>query len=709
MTARKEWFGPRDLIGLPGLPETERGVRMLADKTWRAGEPWHPERNPQGRYRRRQGRGGGWEYHFSLLPATAQAKLMVAAEAPKADRQTVKAAIGRGAAWEHFERCTDKKKAVARERLAVLEEVETLRLGGMSKDVAAMMVANRRKIGVSTIHAWFGRVAGKDRCDWLPYLVDHRAGRTKTEEVSAEAWEMLKADYLRPERPRFAECYRRVALAAAEHGWTLPSERTLQRRLEREIAKPVIVLAREGVEALKRMYPAQERDRSVFHALEAVNADGHRFDVWVEFPDGEIARPCMTAIQDVYSGAVLAWRIDKTENSSAFRLAIGDLIEGYGIPDHCWLDNGRNFAAKWMTGGIANRYRFKVREEEPLGLLTQLGIEVHWTTPYSGQSKPIERAFRDFAGAIARHPALDGAWTGNSPVNKPENYRSKTVPLERFLEVLSEGIAEHNMRPGRRSATAQGRSLLETFRESYEQAPIRKATAEQRRLWLLAAEGVTASGRDGAVKLLGNRFWADFLALHTGQKLVVRFDPEQLLDGVHVYALDGRYLGHAACIEAAGFNDVAAARAHGRARRQWLKAQKAMLEAQRKLRPEEVAALVPTIEPPPPPVADVVRLARPAQDLRPRVEAPPETAEESARREALVTELRRPEPQTPRDEKRDRYARAKRIAADLAAGRPVDERERKWVEAYRGTAEFRALRALEEDFGETATADTASA
>lgn len=698
----REWYTPAELAELkfPGLPDTERGIRKQADRSWRGGDPWHAEHNPMGRYRRRQGRGGGWEYHISLLPATAQAKLVVAASVPAAQdpRKAAKADIARGAAWEHYERCTDKKKAVARDRLTILEAVETLRLGGVSKDVAVITVGAQRKVGVSTIHGWFQKVAGKDRADWLPYLIDQRAGRSVTEDCTPDAWEMLKGDYLRAERPTFESCYRRVARAAADHGWTIPSERTLQRKLEREIAKPVIVLARQGLDALKQMYPPQERDRSVFHALEAVNADGHRWDVWVTWPDGEVSRPCMTAIQDLYSGMMLSWRIDKSENWGAFRLAFADLVEGYGIPDHAWLDNGRNFAAKWMTGGIANRYRFKVREEEPVGILTQLGVEVHWTTPYSGQSKPIERMFRDFCDTIAKHPALAGAWTGNTPLNKPENYRSKAIDLDVFSAIVAEGIAEHNARPGRKATCCAGRSFAETFRESYERSPIQKATEEQRRLWLLAAEGVKASGRDGALKLMGNRFWADFLALHTGQPLVVRFDPEALADGVHVYRLDGSYLGYAACNEATGFNDVTAAREHGKARRQWLKAQRAMLDAERKLNPAQVAALLPTVEPPAPPVADVVKLARPAVDLRPTLQAAPERPEEAVRREALVAEFKRPSTVVESDPATVRFERALRAERQIAAGEPVAEAERAWVERYRDTPEYRARRRVAEDF-----------
>ena len=59
----------------------------------------------------------------------------------------------------------------------------------------------------------------------------------------------------------------------------------------------------------------------------------------------------MVAFQDLYSGKMVAWRVDRTENSNCVRLAFGDLVERHGIPEYCWLDNGRNFAAKWLTGG----------------------------------------------------------------------------------------------------------------------------------------------------------------------------------------------------------------------------------------------------------------------------------------------------------------------------------------------------------------------
>ncbi|MFP3944389.1 MAG: hypothetical protein ACLFWF_10875, partial [Alphaproteobacteria bacterium] len=55
------------------------------------------------------------------------------------------------------------------------------------------------------------------------------------------------------------------------------------------------------------------------------------------------------------------------------------------------------------------------------------------------------------------------------------------------------------------------------------------------------------------------------------------------------------YLTRAECIEAAGFEDVNAAREHARARSAWMKAQKAMLAAERKLDIDQVAELLPRV------------------------------------------------------------------------------------------------------------------
>lgn len=608
----QEWWTPAELaaLSLPDLPNTVAGVNLHADrKAWRTAAREYPK-NPDGVWRKRAGRGGGYEYRIDVLPVTARTALVMRAKktAPTRDqRAEAKAALSREERWRWFDSLPDSKKAQARIKLEALQAVDALAVAGTERDFAMMMVAGQMKVTRRTLYNWAAEVHGIERADWLPFLAPQQAGRQAEAECSPEAWECFKGLYLRQEQPTATKCYRDLEKIAKDRGWTIPSRKTLERRLAK-LDRATMVYFRQGPEALKRLYPAQQRDRTALHALEAVNADGHKWDVWVKWPDGTIARPVMAAWQDLYSGLTLSWRVDRSETKEVVRLAFGDVVETYGIPDHIVLDNGRAFASKWLTGGTETRYRFKVKEEDPTGLFPSFGCEVHWATPYAGQSKPIERMFRDFCQDIAKDIRLAGAWTGNTVANKPENYGSKAIPLEVFLQVVSEGIAEHNSRIGRRTGACAGKlSFQQAFAASYEVSPIRQATPEQARLFLLASELVTARRPDGAVHLFGNRYWCEALVDAMGRKVVGRFDPDALHAGIHIYRPDGAYLAFAPCVEAVGFFDTQAGRAHARARSDFLRAAKAMAHAERRLSPEDVAAMLPQVTPAEPPEAKVVR------------------------------------------------------------------------------------------------------
>lgn len=620
-----KWLTPAEIasLALPGLPNTERGVQLRAKREgWvNAGRQWPLDE--QGTWRRRKGRGGGIEFSPMVLPPEARLRLemapaVAAITAPGLLEQThkfmcsnkpdelVQASPERAELWRQFEAQPDHRQTEAKKRVELLGVVERLADGGTARCLAYTLVAAESGVAERTLRLWRAKVDGVERADWAAYLVPRHVGsRGREKSIEGDAWDFIRADWLRVEQPPFESCWRRLERVAADRGWELPSKKTLERRLN-ALPLSVRIAGRQGMEALKQMYPAQERDRGIFHALEAVNADGHKWDVFARWPDGHVGRPLMVAFQDLYSGKILSWRIDRSEHAGLVRLALGDVVSTYGVPDHCWLDNGRGFAAKWLTGGAPTRYRFKVREEDAAGVLTTLGVQTHWTTPYSGQSKPIERAFRDFCSDIAKDPRFAGAYTGNTPMAKPENYGKTAVPIDTFVAIVSEGITLHNARQGRRAAVVNGRSFDDAFLDSYRTAPIRRATEEQQRLWLLAAENITAR-RDGSIELLGNRFWTEQLVEHALQKLIVRFDPQALHDQVYAYRLDGSYLCSAPVIEAVGFADVDAARRHANARSKWMRGQKDMLEAERVIGIDQVAAMMPSVDDTPPPEATVVR------------------------------------------------------------------------------------------------------
>lgn len=550
---------------------------------------------------------GGRRRLFALatLPPDVQAALVIRdrrANVPAHSRAGTWSKSQIEAAWERFGRVSAERKDTATKRQRALIAVESLVRSGTGLMQARAIVAEQLQrdgehASVPSLGRWAKTVEGCPRDTWIAALVDDYAGRTATAEVPSRAWEMFKADYLRPEAPTATSCYYRLRRVAEKEGMELPSLRTFERKLERELSRQAVVLAREGIEALNRTFPAQTRNRAVFAALEGVNADGHKFDVFVKFPDGTVGRPILLGVQDLYSGKLLGYRVAQTESSDLVRLAFSDVVRNYGIPLHAWLDNGRAFASKLITGGTPNRYRFKVREEDPTGILTGLGITIHWTQPFHGQAKPIERAWRDLCDTIAKHPAFSGAYTGNKPDAKPENYASRAVDHAQFVRVLNEEIAAHNARIGRKAATCAGRSFDATFAESYANTTIRRATPEQLRIMLLASDVVTANSENGSVHLAGNRYWNEALVQHAGQKLMLRFDPDNLHAPVGVYTLANTFLCEAECRATVGFADTNAGREHARAKKQYRRAAKQMLDAERRMDVAELAAQLPAPAP----------------------------------------------------------------------------------------------------------------
>ncbi|WP_246479297.1 transposase domain-containing protein [Kaustia mangrovi] len=602
-TLTQEWYTAAELaaLRLPGMPHTKAGILYKAKHDgWTSDERQWSDDNPHGVWRKRSGRGGGVELHFSALPARARARVARMYSTGPTVVQPERPAQSTQDLWDRWEALSDHRRNKALEKLAIIEQVRSLEAAGTAKELAIDLVCEPQGIASSTYWGWERRIAGAPRGDWAPLLADQRVGRTATAACHPQAWDMIKADYLRPEQPAFSACYRRMTDAAAEHGWSpIPSEKTLKRRLEREVPRGARVLARGGRDAASKILPAQTRDRSVFHAMEAVNGDGHTFDVFVRWPDGEVRRPVMVAFQDLYSGMIVGHRIERSESWPLVRAAFADMMESFGIPEHCYLDNGRAFASKMMTGRIKTRFRFKIREDEPEGLLTRLGVQVHWTTPYHGQAKPIERAFRDLCEEVAKHPACAGAYTGNKPDAKPANYGSKAIPFEDFRALVAKEIARHNNRIGRRTGTARGRSFAQTFAESLA-APdtiVTRAVPQQLRLMLMAAEGVTARKPSGEIHLGQNRYWAEPLVEVAGRKVIVRFDPQDLLQNVAVYSLDGRFIAEAVCIDASGYNNMDEARKQARLNRQWLKAQRELLDLERRMTIDQVARLLPDAEP----------------------------------------------------------------------------------------------------------------
>lgn len=601
------WFTASELeeLGLPGLPGDKRSINRRAQT-----ERWATRLGPNNRLlvRKRVGRGGGVEFHASLLPGEARIEL---ARRGIIRTRPQEAGSGQETAWSWFDKQSRKVKDEAQRRLGIVNAIELLCEAGATRTAAVAATSDDSGVGRSTLWNWMRMVEGIDRADWLVALAPRRQGGGAEAEIHPDLWQAFRTDYLRPEAPTLTSVYRRIGRIAREMGVSMPHERTFRRRLERDVAPEVLILKREGEEALRRATPANRRSVLELQAMEWINIDGHVFDVFVRLPGGKVVRPTMIAMQDVFSRKIVAFRIGTEESAVNTRLCFADLFSEWGIPGHVVMDNGRGFNSKWLTGGSDFRFRFKARAEDPIGLLPGLGVKTHATLPYRGQSKPIERAFRDMCSDIAKHPEFHGAYTGNNPMAKPENYGNAAVDWDRFCAVVSSEIAEHNARPGRRTEVAQGRSFDEAFFESYAVAPITKVVDPVvLRMALLAAERKKINTADGTIEIAGNRYHHPELIAHRGELVTVRFDPDNLHAPIHVYDSQGPYIVEAMLLADTGFGDIAAAQETAKRTKNMKRRAKELAEAERLLSPEELAAIQVNSRPSSKPEATVIRPRR---------------------------------------------------------------------------------------------------
>lgn len=573
----QDWYTTVELaaLDLPGLsPKRNRVDDLARDGRWgeryAAGEPL---------WRKRSGRGGPTEYHYSQLPVEAVLELarrgLIAAPAtPKTDLALVVTEAVPESLWSWFDAQSSKTKAEAQARYEAVQAVEAARRSGATATQAVALVASEKSIKTSTLWAWLKLVKGEKPGDWLPALAPRFKGGGVKADIDAGLWQIFKSDFLRPEAPCYSECYGRLKRDIADpRGMTLPHIKTFVRRLEAEVPKEVITAARKGIKHALLAVPAQQRSVFNMQAMEAINIDGHKLDVFVRFPARHglaerIGRATLLAMQDIYSRKILGWRLGESESTELTILCFSDVFRNYGIPHAVVMDNGRAFASKAVSGGAKTRFRGKIRPDEPKGLLATLGIRMHWATPEHGQAKPIERSFRTLAGLISRHPLCAGAYTGNNPNAKPENYGNSAVDFADLEKLVALSIEVYNTMDGRRGGVANGRSYGEVFETSYrrqiEANQVARLAPEQLRMVCLTMTEVRAAKHTGHIDFGDNRYWCPQLNSVAGETVTIRFDPDNLHQPIHVWRNTGEFVASAPIREAAGFLDHQAAKDHAR-------------------------------------------------------------------------------------------------------------------------------------------------
>lgn len=580
--------------------------------------------------------GGGNVWYFSAMDGDAQQRITAAAirdhkpEPP--DPETGRAKEGHLAElWEEFDRKPASVKERAFFRAGLLIDVVKLHEGGATLKAAFTAVAQANSVSAATLRNWYFGIGGKegvrghDSKDWAVFLMDRHKGRIVKADCDEIAWEFLKKDYLRREQPSFRSCYRRLERAAIAHGWIIPSERTLKRRINAEFTKAVIDYLRTG--KFVNPYPDQVRRRDSMPPGYAVSGDGLCFDSIKVYDTGtgEVYSPYVWPFEDIYSGKILSWAGDKTENSDLFRKSLYNLL-GVLLPQYVCVDNTRAASNISLMGQELGRHRFGRKAHHPVGMMKLLGIDVHFTNPdhevASPGTKPIERAFGigGLHSEAREHPLLMGRGTEKNP-----------IPDTEFFDViLPEIIAAHNARTGRGGGVCNGRSFDQVFSEGIQHVSLRQASSQLRRLLLCKQESCKVS-KQGTVTLKSgqgygkHRYYGECLVPYEGENVAVFFNPENLSEQVAVYDLNGKLIGYADWLQTVAFNDTKAAREHAKHKNRYKKLVKESAKEAKRMSDLEFRQLnvTPPADEKPIPARTITVLAQP--EIRDMVSKPLDT------------------------------------------------------------------------------------
>jgi putative transposase len=726
----RQWWTLPELAerSLPCLPATRRGMMGLADR-----EAWRDAKRLDGEplARKRAGRGGGFEFHISLLPIAAQAALV---DAPVERREETVPDL-------EIETATDARTRDA--RLAVLALAQSFRAttGMVQKDADIAFAAAYSAgsiVADAAVRAMVPSVSRSTLCCWRAAVrsgdgskLASRQGRTKGTSPLMTVNDGAVATYIGAlliKNPFYTATHIRDAIEAkfgpaleTEDGVVLPlpSARTFCRFVSTFRAEHKVALTKiQDPDAFKSRHriAGLSRHTHVERVNQTWQIDASPADVLCL--DG---RNSIYVLIDVFSRRIITY-VSRTPRAQAVKLLLRKAILAWGVPDLIETDNGSDFTAKAVQV-----------------FLSSTGIEVHRCDAYSPEQKGIvERCI----GTMHRYcGTMMPGFIGHSVADRKQiearrafaqrlgcdDAKAFCVELTamEMADYLDRWAADHY---ANKEHTGLGKGITPFAKAASHTGRLRRVESE-RALDVLLMDiadggGVRTVGKQG-IRIDGGFFIAPTIMV--GEKVLVRLDPGDL-GKAYCFSPDGAaFLGEAINPELLGI-DRASAVAMARAKQNAMidDSMKAAKAEARKIKPRDVIDSILRMAatkagklvefPKAHDAHDTPQLTAASQiGRRGRMPEAKLTGEQEAKHAAMVAEfeadaspsipsnivkLPKPAPRADAvDEKKARYRRYLDLASADASGEPVAEDERHFLATYPTTSEFRALTDSIQHFG----------
>lgn len=255
--------------------------------------------------------------------------------------------------------------------------------------------------------------------------------------------------------------YEKLTAIANINKWEkIPSYQTVTRYIsylmEDEGMRNAWFLASRGTREYKNKVMVKgSRDTKGLQVMQIVMGDEHAFDCWVSYkqPNGKVIaiKPHLAAWVDMRSRVIMGDVMCKDANSDILKQSLLKMIysEPGGVPEYLYIDNGKDYTAKTMTGRDRNDRSGMNFDNETMGFYKSIGIkDDHRALPYEPWSKgQIERFFRTVCNKFTRWmKSYTGTLTGSKTSDKVDKdikrmlERGELLTLEEFYEKWHEWL-----------------------------------------------------------------------------------------------------------------------------------------------------------------------------------------------------------------------------------------------------------------------------
>lgn len=455
----------------------------------------------------------------------------------------------------------DKAKKLALAKVDLISHWEAYRNGQPSRAKAdkEFIIGYRSKIICPNLYEIIGDVSVKSLHRWLKDLKDNNydykalvpnykyGSESNYNTCLSNIEQTLLRDFmLRPNKLSVGNAYRLIGFALKNKGFSQASLASYKRYIDKfkRNNKDVWTFMREGAKALNdKVSPYIIRDKKALQVGDVLVADGNVLDFQMQNPfTGRPCRAVMVCYQDFYSSDIAGFDIMLTENTQCVASALRNSIIRLGkIPKIAYQDNGRAFKNRFFKG------KTNLEESGFYGLFGSLGIKAVFTKPYHGQSKPIERFFREFTQTCA---SLVNSYVGNNIENKPAYMKRNEIihkaihdnyipTIEEAIDIVNAWLEFYRSQP---CPADKSRTIGEVFNEGKGSG----VDTEQLDDLMMSAHKVRTIGRNG-IKMFGNYYYHPALYEIEG-KVNVRYSLFNIFE-IKVYSQKGEFICRAEALK----------------------------------------------------------------------------------------------------------------------------------------------------------------